>query len=128
MYVFGVTSLTGWSAKISILGSRWKHRNSPLEVLLLKGVHSRFTGEHTCQIVISIKLKSNFTEITLRHGCSSVNLLHIYKTPFHKDIWWSLRFVRKMNQWQHYASFLSSVQQMILLSRLVHLSMCDQFI
>ena len=29
-----------------------------------------------------IKLQSNFIEITLRHGCSPVNLLHIFKTPF----------------------------------------------
>ena len=28
---------------------------------------------------------SNFIEITLRHGCSSVNLLHIFKAPFPKN-------------------------------------------
>ena len=26
-----------------------------------------------------------FIEITLRHGCSPVNLLHIFKTPFLKN-------------------------------------------
>ena len=26
--------------------------------------------------------QSNFIEITLRHGCSPVNLLHIFRTPF----------------------------------------------
>ena len=27
----------------------------------------------------------NFTEITLRHGCSPVNLLHIFRTSFPKN-------------------------------------------
>ena len=29
-----------------------------------------------------MQLQSNFIEITLRHGCSPVNLLHIFRTPF----------------------------------------------
>ena len=35
--------------------------------------------------VISIKLQSNFIEITLRRGCSPVNLLHIFRTLFLKN-------------------------------------------
>ena len=35
-----------------------------------------------CRGVISIKLQNSFIEITLRHGCSPVNLLHIFRTPF----------------------------------------------
>ena len=31
------------------------------------------------------KLQSNFIEITFRHGCSSVSLLHIFRTPFPKN-------------------------------------------
>ena len=31
------------------------------------------------------KLFCNFIEIALRHGCSPVNLLHIFKTPFLKN-------------------------------------------
>ena len=31
------------------------------------------------------KATSNFIEITLRHGCSPVNLLHIFRTPFAKN-------------------------------------------
>ena len=31
------------------------------------------------------KLQSNFIEITLRHECSSVNLQHIFRTPFPKN-------------------------------------------
>ena len=46
---------------------------------------SKFTGEHQCRRVISINLLYNFIEITLRHGCSSVNLLHISRTPFTKN-------------------------------------------
>ena len=32
-----------------------------------------------------LNLQSNFIEITLRHRCSPVNLLHIFKTPFSKN-------------------------------------------
>ena len=46
---------------------------------------SKFTGEHPCRSVISIKLQSNFTEITLRHGCSPLNLLHVFWTPFPRN-------------------------------------------
>ena len=38
-----------------------------------------------CRSVISIKLKSNFIEITLRHGFSPVNLLHIFRILFPKN-------------------------------------------
>ena len=60
-------------------------RSSRSEVFLRKGVQkicSKFTGEHPCRSVISIKLQSNIIEIALRHGCSPVNLLHIFRTPF----------------------------------------------
>ena len=59
--------------------------NKVAEVFLGKGVLricSKFTGEHQCQSVISIKLRSNFIEITLRDGFSPVNLLHIFRTFF----------------------------------------------
>ena len=58
------------------------------EVSLVKDVLkicSKFTGECPCQSVISIKLQNNFIEITLWHGYSPVNLLHIFGTPFAKD-------------------------------------------
>ena len=68
--------------------------SSHSEMFLGKGVlkvSSKFTGEHSCRSVISIKLQSNFTEITLRHGCSPINLLHIFRTPFPKNTsWWLL--------------------------------------
>ena len=58
------------------------------KVFLWKGVlkiWSKFTGEHPCRSVILIKLQSNFIEITLRHGCSPVKLLHISRTPFPRN-------------------------------------------
>ena len=64
------------------------HRSSYPEVFLWKSVLkicSKFTRENPCRNVISIKLLCNFIEIALRHGFSSVNLLHIFRTPFHKS-------------------------------------------
>ena len=63
-------------------------RSSPPEVFLRKGaleICSKFTGDHPRRSVISIKLSSNCIEITLRHGGSPVNLLHIFGIPFHKN-------------------------------------------
>ena len=63
-------------------------RNSRPEVFIREDVLkicSKFTGEHPCRSVISIKLLCNFIEITLRHGFSPVNLLHIFRKPFPKN-------------------------------------------
>ena len=63
-------------------------RTSPPEVFLGKGFLkkcSKFAGEHLCRSAISIKLQSNFIEIKLRHRCSPVNLLHIFRTAFLKS-------------------------------------------
>ena len=60
-------------------------RSSPPEVILRKGVLkicSKFIGEHPCRSVIWIKPLCNFIEIILRHGCSPVNLQHIFRTYF----------------------------------------------
>ena len=46
---------------------------------------SKFTVEHPYRSVISIKLACSFIEITLRHGCSPIKLLHIFRTPFSKN-------------------------------------------
>ena len=74
-----------------------KYESNPLEVFLGKGVlkiYSKFTGKHPCRSAISTKLQSNFIEITLRHGCSIVNLLHIFKTLFYKNTFGGLPFLR----------------------------------
>ena len=63
-------------------------RSSFPEVFLWKGILkmcNKFTTEHLCQSVISIKLLCNFIEIALWHGCSPVNLLHIFRTPLSKN-------------------------------------------
>ena len=67
---------------------RSNYRSSHSEVFLRKAVlkiSSKFTGEYPCRSVISIKFLCNFTEITLRHGCSPVNLLIDFRTPFYKN-------------------------------------------
>ena len=87
-------------------------RSSHSEVFLGKGVlkiYSIFTGEHPCRCVIPIKMQSNLIEITLRHGCSPVNLLHIFKTPFPRNTsWWlplnifkTRRFIEKCPKNNH---------------------------
>ena len=48
-------------------------------------IYSKLTGEHPCWSMISIKLLCNFIEITIRHGCSPVTLLHIFRTAFLKN-------------------------------------------
>ena len=63
-------------------------RSSHSELFLRKGVLklcSKFIGEHPCWSVISINLQSNFIEIALQHGCSPVNMLHIFITPFPRN-------------------------------------------
>ena len=83
------SSLTAALGKLQVnpIQTLTMDRNSQPEVFLGKGVLkicSKFTGEHPCRSVISMKLQSNFTEITLQHGCSPSNLLHIFRTPFPK--------------------------------------------
>ena len=55
---------------------------------------------HPCRGVISIKLLCNFIEIAFQHGCSFVNLLRIFRTPFFKNTYgWlllKLEGIRKM--------------------------------
>ena len=78
--------LWSWqSYKMTVIAQFEKNRSSPPEADLGKDVLkicSKFTGEHPCVTVNSIKLLCNVIEITLQHGCSPVNLLHISRTPF----------------------------------------------
>ena len=49
-------------------------------------IFSKFTRKHPCRSVWFQKsCKANFIEITLRHGCSPVNLLHISRILFYKS-------------------------------------------
>ena len=47
--------------------------------------------------MISIKLQTNFIEITLRHECSLLNLLHIFKRPFPKSTYRRLLLIIQNN-------------------------------
>ena len=55
---------------ITMMGISGRRRSNPSKMILGKDV---------------TKMCSNFIEITLRHGCSLANLLHIFRTPFYKD-------------------------------------------
>ena len=60
----------------------------PIQVFLGKGVLkicSKFTGEHPCRSVISVKLLFNFIEIAFWYGFSPINLLRIFRTLFSKN-------------------------------------------
>ena len=101
------------------------NRSIPPEVIVEKDVLkicSEFTREHPCRSVISIKLLCNFIEITLRHGCSPVNLLQIFRTPFRKNIsvwlllFFSFDWIWKVSKllnilyfWQFYFYFSSGI-------------------
>ena len=51
---------------------------------------SKLTGERPFQSVISIKLLYNFIKVTLQGGCYRVNLLHIFRTHFYRNIYGGL--------------------------------------
>ena len=81
-------------------------RSSHQEVFLRKGVLkicSKFRGEHSCRSASWIKLQSNFIELIPRHGCSPVNVLHIFKTPFLRNTfgWLLPYFLLSMYQLIH---------------------------
>ena len=77
------------------------YRNSPPYVFWEKEVLkkcSKFTGEPPCRSVISIKLFCKFTEITVRHGCFPLNLLHIFRVPFLDHPWGNVSGINKVTQ------------------------------
>ena len=59
---------------------------------------SKFTGEHPCWSVISIKLQSNFIEIALPHRCFPINLLHNIRTPIKKNTFEKLLLRRSFSR------------------------------
>ena len=58
---------------------RCSYRKSILKICI------KFTGEHPGGSAISIKLRSNLTEITLWHESFPVTLVHICRTHFLKN-------------------------------------------
>ena len=60
-------------------------RSNHPEVFLEKGVLRiciKFTGEHPCRSVTSVKLQNNFIEITLRHGVFSCKFAAYFQSSF----------------------------------------------
>ena len=76
-----------WNQITSLSLERYSKSSRP-GLFLGKGalkICSKFTGERPYRSVISIKLLCNLIEIEIRHGCSFVNLLYIFRTPFPKN-------------------------------------------
>ena len=73
-----------------------KTKSSHPEVFLGEGVlqiYTKFTGEHPCQSVISIKMQSNFIEITIRQWVFSCKICCLFseylflRTPLEGCFW-----------------------------------------
>ena len=64
---------------------------------------------------VLMKLLSNFIEIALRHGCSPVNLLHIFRTPFTKNRFGRLllNFPNGVDTFTKYTLFFYKIQQIL---------------
>ena len=99
--------------------AEWLSCSSP-EVFCEKGVLKicrKFTGDRPCRNVISIKLLCNLIEIILWHGCSPVNLLHFFRTPFSKNtirglflkLFWRQSWLKNLKLWLT-ESFFDHVQ------------------
>ena len=108
---------------VAVLTFYWiftKYRSNPAEMFLRKGVlktSSTFTGEHPCRSTISIKLKSNFIEITLRHVCCSAIFLYIFRTLFCKKlVYRNLRFFelnKFKNDWRTQMRSVDNLKHLI---------------
>ena len=62
--------------------NRLKNQKQPSISVFVKSVlkiSSKFTGKQPRWSAISIKLQSIFIQFTVQHGCSPVNLLHIFR-------------------------------------------------
>ena len=89
MYFFSHMSCSMNKLKSHMLSHNYSHcRKQPL-----RGVFKKRCSENMQQIYRRTpmpkcdfnKVASNFTEIALRHGCSPVNLLYIFRIPFPRN-------------------------------------------
>ena len=63
------------------------------------------------------KVASNFIEITLRHGCSPVKLLHIFRTPFTKNISGRLLLYNQVNpKIKFYQDYKSLILNLLIMN------------
>ena len=57
--------------------------------------YAAYLQENThAEVRFQLKFQSNFIEITLWHGCSPVNLMHIFRTPFPKNTYGRLLLIQ----------------------------------
>ena len=116
---------------LRLVWERSSFRSSHPVVFLGKGflkIYSKFTGEHPCRSAISIKLQRNFIEIKLRHECSPVNLLHIFRKAFLKNTsrWLLLDLCplcftthnlwRMVEAWTYLISFMMNFQSGVVIN------------
>ena len=94
-------------------GALWKRRSENMQQSHRKTSMPKFDKkvflnyaadlqENTHAKVILIKLLSNFIDITLWHGCSPVNLLHVFRTPFYENTCKKLLLIVKLSLYQKY--------------------------
>ena len=67
---------------IGLKSSKYYHNQSPRSILRKKIFWKKAAN---LQKNSHAKVQSSFIEITLRHGYSPVNMLHIFRTPFPKN-------------------------------------------
>ena len=83
-----------------------------------RGVPRKRYSENTQQIYRRAKLLCNFIEIALRHGCSPVNLLHIFRIPFLKNTsrWLLVHFMRMKEPCLKLVQIFNSLMDRVMLS------------
>ena len=68
-------------------------------------------------------LQSNFIEITLRHGCSPANLLHIFRAPFSNNTSGRLLMISIV------VGVLTDKDPLIFFENLIHTEVpCERFL
>ena len=76
-----------------------KHRKQPSSGVLRKSCSENMQQIYSRTLTPKCdfnKAACNFNEITFRHGCSPVNLLYIFRTPFTKGLWASASEIFKL--------------------------------
>ena len=107
------------------------YRSSRPGVFLVKGVLkicSKFLGEHPCRNVISVKLLCSFIEMKLRRGCSPLNLLHNFRTPFPMNATgWLFLLVITFRTRNYRKLYILTVETIINVANRKSLSLCTYF-
>ena len=75
-------NLVFWKPRIFYWLLFWRTEAAIQKCSEEKVFYSKLTGEQPCRSAISVKLLCDIIKITLCHGCSPVNLLHISRRPF----------------------------------------------